>query len=208
MSQAGPGLERDQSYRDLYAPPSAEADEGVVPIDYADDDRPLARPDARLFAAMADWFLYVIAVFVGWLVFGTVFFTSMSMRGLPALVGLSILPGLLAFPLVCFQWYLISTRGQTIGKRLLNIRIVKMDGSPVGFGSGVVLRSWSMDLIVLVPVIGPLVRLLDILFIFGQESRCIHDLIAGTRVIELPAQGESNPSPAGPMRSHKRREHP
>jgi uncharacterized RDD family membrane protein YckC len=92
--------------------------------------------------------------------------------GMLAMLGLAI-----------YQWYLIATTGQTLGKKWLGIKIVKMDGGDVDFVSGVVLRSWVIGFIGMVPYIGGCVGLLDALWIFGEEHRCLHDHIAGTKVV-------------------------
>jgi hypothetical protein len=39
-------------------------------------------------------------------------------------------------------------------------------------------------LLPLVPFLGGLVALVDVLFIFGPSKRCLHDLVAGTKVVE------------------------
>lgn len=78
------------------------------------------------------------------------------------------------------QWILISKRGQTIGKLLTCIRIVTVGGRLPGFVVGVVIRNWVRVLLSLIPFFG----LIDILFIFGEEKRCLHDYIAGTRVVQ------------------------
>src|SRR5687767_2926311 len=44
--------------------------------------------------------------------------------------------------LACIQAVLVSTSGQSIAKKLLGMRIVRMDGSAVDFYRGVLLRSW------------------------------------------------------------------
>jgi uncharacterized RDD family membrane protein YckC len=36
-----------------------------------------------------------------------------------------------------------------------------------------------------IPVVNFILPLLDALFIFREDRRCIHDLIAGTKVIQL-----------------------
>ncbi len=79
-----------------------------------------------------------------------------------------------------YQIYLLTTQGQTFGKQIMGIKIVKVDsGRNGGFTTNVLLRS------VLNSIIGfvPLYSLVDIFFIFREDRRCIHDLIAGTRVI-------------------------
>jgi uncharacterized RDD family membrane protein YckC len=88
--------------------------------------------------------------------------------------------------LLAFQWTLIVKRGQTVGKIIAGTRIVKMDGSRVGFGHGVALRAILPEAIAFIPLVGFLFRLVDILFIFGAERRCVHDFIAGTKVVQVP----------------------
>ncbi len=83
-----------------------------------------------------------------------------------------------------YQWYLISTTGQSIGKKVVGTRIVDFDnGSNPGFVRAVILRLWVPGAIGGVPGIGGCFGLINILWIFGSERRCLHDLIANTRVI-------------------------
>jgi uncharacterized RDD family membrane protein YckC len=82
-----------------------------------------------------------------------------------------------------YQWYLVSTTGQTLGKRWAGIRIVKVDGSPVTFVSAVLMRSWVFSALTMVPYIGTVLALADIVMIFGSERRTVHDHLAGTQVI-------------------------
>ena len=63
-------------------------------------------------------------------------------------------------------------------------RIVRLDGRPVGFVEAVLLRSWMFGLLGWVPRAGSFLGLADILFIFRRDRRCLHDLLAGTKVIE------------------------
>jgi uncharacterized RDD family membrane protein YckC len=82
------------------------------------------------------------------------------------------------------QTWLLTTRGQSVGKRLLHIRIVRYhDGARPGFVHAVLLRSWLINVIGLIPTVGSVFPLFDVGFIFGPERRCLHDLIAGTKVV-------------------------
>jgi uncharacterized RDD family membrane protein YckC len=81
------------------------------------------------------------------------------------------------------QTWLLCQRGQTLGKLWLKIRIVRMDGSRVGCARMILLRSFVMQLLSAIPGVGGLIALLDVLFIFRQDRRCLHDLIADTRVV-------------------------
>ncbi|MGY4514746.1 RDD family protein [Lysobacter sp. HA18] len=77
----------------------------------------------------------------------------------------------------------LDRSGQTLGKRLVGIRILRSDGSHPTLGRSFGLRA-------VVPFVisfffGPF-GLIDVLWIFGNEHRCLHDLLADTIVV--PAQ--------------------
>ena len=80
--------------------------------------------------------------------------------------------------------YLLLTKGQTVGKWMLGIRIV--DAASNGAATAVKLLGLRYVLVLLVmaiPIIGQLLGLIDVLFIFRSDRRCVHDLIAGTKVV-------------------------
>lgn len=85
------------------------------------------------------------------------------------------------------QLWLLSTVGQTIGKRLLGIRIVNYkDGSVGGFYTNVFLRVGVVTLLACIPKTYGLLSIIDSLFIFREDHRCLHDHIAGTKVMKVP----------------------
>ena len=59
------------------------------------------------------------------------------------------------------------------------------NGSEPGFGRAVFLRNVVPGLIAAIPIAGPLFSVVDLLMIFGRERRCLHDYIAGTRVVKV-----------------------
>ena len=80
---------------------------------------------------------------------------------------------------------LIATR-VSIGKWFLEMQIVDYESNiPAGFLKAFVLRSFVNSLISAVPFVGFLYTLLDDLFIFGDEQRCLHDHLAGTKVVDI-----------------------
>jgi uncharacterized RDD family membrane protein YckC len=82
--------------------------------------------------------------------------------------------------LVVFQTYLLSTYGQTVGKRVMGLKIVTVYGERNGgFVTNVLKRVMLNALLCLVP----LYALVDICFIFREDGRCLHDLLAGTKVV-------------------------
>jgi uncharacterized RDD family membrane protein YckC len=95
-----------------------------------------------------------------------------------------------AVPLfVCFMGFvawawitllLVARYGQTMAKRLLEIRVVRSDGTQASLGRIFWLRNVVNGLLGVIPLYG----LIDLLFIFGERRRCIHDLIADTIVVK------------------------
>jgi uncharacterized RDD family membrane protein YckC len=85
------------------------------------------------------------------------------------------------FVLFIIQTIMLAKYGQTIGKKMLGIKIVdEKTAQTNGFFENVFLRAWVNSLLCWIPIYA----LLDILFIFGGSKRCLHDLMAGTCVIE------------------------
>jgi uncharacterized RDD family membrane protein YckC len=78
---------------------------------------------------------------------------------------------------------LVQRNGQTIGKKLCKIRITRTDGSPVTLARVFFLRYLISTVIRFVPFVGGLYGLTDVLFIFGESRRCVHDYIADTIVV-------------------------
>ena len=79
--------------------------------------------------------------------------------------------------------YLLFKKGQTIGKLAVKIRIVDHDGNVPNIGKLLVLRSYIFGLTPYIPIVGPLINLLDGVLIFNKQRRCLHDYLAGTWVI-------------------------
>jgi len=91
--------------------------------------------------------------------------------------------GLAGFLLV--NGYLLAKQGQTVGKKLVGIRIVShVDEHIVPLGTSFGLRYLPLCQIAQVPIIGNIFTIVDTLFIFRDDKRCIHDLIAGTKVVD------------------------
>lgn len=84
--------------------------------------------------------------------------------------------------LLFLQAYLLSTTGQSIGKKTMKIKIVRLDTRKKGSFITIVLIRTSLNF--LLGIIVPFYSFIDALFIFGEDRRCIHDLIAGTCVID------------------------
>ncbi len=93
---------------------------------------------------------------------------------------------LLFVALLVTQVVLLSTRGQSLGKMAVGVRIVgAVDSRNPGFGNVVLLRGAVPSLIFAVPVVGWIFWVVDALFIFRDDRRCIHDLMASTVVVKI-----------------------
>lgn len=159
------------------------------------DPAALARPASRFKRFIAFW---IDALIMGAITVPMNILTGFTERAMMGTAGLleqflMSLAGMLVF-LVVFG-YLLVTRGQTIGKLLIGVRIVDhQSGELLSFTRVYLLRYlWSFPFVVLVTLIpgtfddtlfGFLI-LIDSLMIFGRERRCLHDLIAGSKVVEV-----------------------
>lgn len=171
-----------------YAPPTADVDQGRQ---LQQGEYVLAERGTRLGAVMIDGLLALAAAAPAGVVLAFMVFKaggSITSIGEAELMvyGLVGLMAIMVLAFMGYQWYLISTTGQSLGKRWLGVQIVRVDGSPLGFVHGVILRSWILGALGNVPGVGPIVGLVNALMIFGEERRCLHDLIAGTRVVVAP----------------------
>ncbi len=90
--------------------------------------------------------------------------------------------------LMVINLVMLTMRGQTVGKLLLRVQIVRAaDGTRAGFVRAVLLRAVLFPFIVFLMQLHPLAQLLllvDVLLIFREDRRCLHDLVADTRVIK------------------------
>lgn len=163
-------------YDDPYRPPAAQ----LIPGFSADLGADNASRGQRFAGAIVDNLLQVAAMLPG-----IVALIALGEDGNEPLVAMGLmLVGALAISI--YQWYLVATTGQSLAKRWLGMKVVKVDGSDVDFVSGVVMRSWVPGFITAVlNAITGFGGAIDALFIFGREHRCLHDYIAGTRVINV-----------------------
>jgi uncharacterized RDD family membrane protein YckC len=86
---------------------------------------------------------------------------------------------------ILLHGFLLYHQGQTIGKRMLRIRMVDLRGEVPALGRMLVTRYGIFWLISQIPGIGLSVKIADAAMIFRKDRRCLHDLTAGTRVVEV-----------------------
>lgn len=155
-----------------YAPPQAPV------ADVPDPSGPwvLAGRGARLGAVLIDTALLMAVVLtplylLGWVEHEPGVLETVR-NGLFGLVGFVLINGVL-----------LARHGQTMGKRLVGLRIVRSDGSVATLGRLLGLRYGVGMVVGMVPALGALYSLVDSLLIFRASRQCLHDTIADTIVI-------------------------
>lgn len=169
------------TYDPYQAPQSAPPAEFVP---YAGGDE-LASPWIRLGAALLDSLIGLLVM--GPLMWVGGFYSAViaaARAGDSAPLGLIFGWSAVSFiAFVLIQGYPLYKSGQTWGKKAVGIRIVDMDGDVPPLGQLLLMRYVIGQVASQVPYVGRIYSLVDALFIFRQDRRCIHDLIAGTRVV-------------------------
>lgn len=84
---------------------------------------------------------------------------------------------------IAVQGLPLHRTGQTWGKRVLDIRIVDLQGNKPPLLRLLALRYLPLQIVSQIPVLGVIAALVNPLLIFRADRRCGHDLIAGTKVI-------------------------
>ena len=155
-----------------YAPPVAEVK------DAPSAETALASRGSRLAAVCLDTVVQLAVVWaVGLLLPWRIFDANPSLGRLMANAGVGVLIFLV------LQGYLLVSRGQTVGKIMLSLRIVRSDGSRVGAARILGLRYILGYLLAALPLVGMLYAVLDSLLIFRGSRKCLHDQIADTIVV-------------------------
>lgn len=69
-------------------------------------------------------------------------------------------------------------KGQTLGKKMLHLKVVTADGTPITRG-----QAWGRAVVRQLFGLVPCLSLIDYAVAFGAERTCVHDIMAKTRVI-------------------------
>jgi uncharacterized RDD family membrane protein YckC len=157
-----------------FAPPTTHVE------DVASDAQELGGRGARLGAGIVDG-----------LIQGGIYY-AIAIALLPSLMpsdafsigsfALQLVVSLLMY--TALHGYLLLTQGQTIGKKLLGLRIVRSNGERAGIVRVLGLRTFLGWALTLVPVVGMVYALADCLLIFRASHKCLHDNIADTIVVK------------------------
>ena len=164
-----------------YQPP--EADELEANVRATDSSSPLASLNQRLLASMIDSVLGVAVVAPLQYKFGV--FARLSSKTSLGFGELALWAAVyFAFWFVENGYFLVKN-SQTIGKRLLGIRIESLSGGRATLSKIVLLRTLPFSCIANIPAIGGALILADTLLIFRKDRRCLHDHLAGTQVVKV-----------------------
>lgn len=156
----------------LYTPPQSVVLESV-----------LASRWKRLWASLIDG-ATLLAILVPIIIF-TGGFSGLS-EGVRPSSAYSILIGAISIAAFFFiNANLLIKSGQTWGKKIVKIRIVDLNDEIPTMKKHLLKRYAAYFLPGQIPVVGQLIGLLNILMIFGNQKRCAHDYIAGTKVVEV-----------------------
>ena len=106
------------------------------------------------------------------------------------LVGSTHVMQLGLFAALAVQTCMLAIRSQNIGMLLVGLRVVRIsDDQPAGFVYGSLLRFLvpisPIFMSGLISILGLVLLCVDYCFMFRDDRRCLHDLIAGTKVIKV-----------------------
>lgn len=140
----------------------------------------LASIGRRFAAQWVDGFVFSLPLMV--LFGGAVFVASIAGKmENGAFFGISFLVLMVVYFLgsIAYDALMLARRGQTLGKMLLRIRVVRPDGSPISTS-----QAWGRA-----AIRGVMVHLLALVnylpVFFTNERTCVHDMAAKTRVVSI-----------------------
>lgn len=186
---------------DPYAAPQSFESEAFVEVD-------IAPPLRRIGAYLLNTLFQILAIIPMILAFvriaQQVDISDMDSIGAlePAIEqnsGSLLLGAVLLFALGIVQAALLTTRGQSLGKMICRLKVVKTDGSDAGFVGAVLLREivFWVGIAIIGAIISaltgrendwlnPVVSLVCLVQLCVGNRRTIQDMLAGTVVIKLP----------------------
>lgn len=164
-----------------YAPPQSN----ILPAGNPDEVQQLASPWRRLGASILDS-LILMLVFLPLMWFSG-YFTRLVEQAHKArsYTMEQLLWAALGFGImIAINWNHLG-RGQTIGKGIMELRIVRKNGTPAERSHIILKRILPLQLIAQLPILGGIFAFVDALCIFRSRHNTIHDDIAETKVIDL-----------------------
>ena len=157
-----------------YAPPQAAVQDVVD-----SDSQELAGRGVRLLTTILDSIIFVAMVYLPLIL--TMAANAGRVHtpgGHTGVFSLLVLAGLVGW--IWLTVLFVTRNGQSIGKKITGIKVVRTDGSPASLGRIALMRNLLNLLLNVIPLYG----FVDALLIFGESHQCVHDKIADTIVIK------------------------
>lgn len=128
----------------------------------------------RFGAYIIDYIIQLVPIYA---IFGVLLLiTGLGSEGEPSpWIFLGYIPAIL-IPIV-YEAVMLQMKSQTVGKMALRLKVVRPDGSRISAG-----QAWGRAVMRL--VLGCLIIADYIPYFFTEEKTTLHDMVAGTRVIE------------------------
>ena len=162
-----------------YAAPVARVD------DYHADHLVLADRLTRLLAVIVDFAILAgLAAIIGIIVAIVLPAVKDGQGEQAAMLFVVVVVVVALLALMIVNLVLLHRYGQTIGKRVFSIKVVRLDGSQCSLLRYIFARWLPVGLLGGIPLLGPVISLVDSLMIFRNDQRCMHDLIADTIVVK------------------------
>lgn len=143
----------------------------------------LASRWARLGASLLDTIILMIILVPALFLQG---FYEKVFDGIEPSMMDSIIAGLLGIVIFfVINLNFIMKSGQTIGKKIVGIKMVDINNDEVNLTKNIIPRYAVYFLPAQIPLVGSVFSLINILFIFGAEKRCVHDFAGRTKVVKV-----------------------
>ncbi len=168
------------SQENPYTAPSTDSEISNDPSNPAPGPHNYASRVDRFLGALIDGLIIIVPAFGMGFVLGILapdLVTSAPGKLLGGLFGLVIT--------IAIQFHFWKTRSQSIGKIVMKTQIVDLQGKPADISTIILKRVIPLGICGVLPKIGFLISIVNGLAIFRAEHNCLHDDIAGTRVIKL-----------------------
>lgn len=138
---------------------------------------------ARAIAALIDLLIMVLITIPIAMLFGI---AAMAQEGTQSTLFIRIFVTIVSFLVYAgVNWMLLKKNGQTIGKKMLNIRIVDYEGNKPSMLTLLFRRLLPFLAMPQLPLgmFAMILSFANVGWIFTPGSQCLHDLIAGTKVV-------------------------
>ena len=160
----------------------------------------LATRASRLAAKILDLFFFIAIIFIGLVIasisgemsFADLYMWILEMQTNEISTSVNYNPGvfqilliLLSFiAVIMIQGKLLIRDGQTIGKKIIGIKIINAYTLGKVKWFNIIFIRWIFFEILSVLPYGTIIVLTDALFIFRKNRKCIHDMLSGTVVAQ------------------------